>query len=76
MLFRGLHISLPSAFDTGISDGCGTPDLSPARELKVIDQVTVAGVRQMFGFDHSDNALTQFAHAYPGLVALNTTGAT
>jgi dienelactone hydrolase len=75
VLLSGLKIPIPSSFLTGISDGCAPPDL-PASELQpVLNQIVVAGVRNMFGIDRTQAGLTNLNTTSRKLVSLNITTA-
>ena len=74
-LLKGLKIPLPATFRAGASDGCHAPDVSVTRLWPVIDQLTVAGVRWMYGIDPTTAGLDGLRKSFGSLVAVDTTGA-
>ncbi len=73
-LLKGLAISLPAAFRLTASDGCHSPDLKVTKEWPVINQLTVAGVRWMFGIDQTTAGLDGLRSSFGSLVTVDTTG--
>ena len=74
-LFKGLRIALPRQFRTAASDGCHAPDLAVAKLWPVIDQLSVAGVRWMYGIDTTTAGLDGLRGSFRSLVTVDTTGA-
>jgi hypothetical protein len=73
-LLSGLKISIPASFRGGISDGCAQPNIAVTRAWPAINQVVVAGVRWMFGFDATQGGLNNLGAAYGRkIVPLDTT---
>ena len=67
----GIDLSKLGSLANLATDGCLDPTVAPTDAWPSIEHVTVAYLRNTFGFDDSDAALTGLEEAYPDIVVGN-----
>lgn len=61
-------ITVPASLVRLATDGCIPPALSPPLAWPAIDQVVIAQLRHVMGFDRSAKGLTGLTDAFPGIL--------
>jgi alpha-beta hydrolase superfamily lysophospholipase len=74
-LATALGITLTGGLKTLATDGCFPPDTPVTTDWPIVDQIVVASVRQMLGFDTSDAGDANLVNDDPTLVSTDTVSA-
>ena len=67
-LGHAVGITVPPALVPLATDGCLPPALSPPDAWPAIDQVVIAQLRHVLGYDRSAAGLTGLTDAFPGII--------